>query len=116
MKYLITILLVVVTAFAGNSQISTITEDSTDLPSHSLRAIAKVKSADYDQMVIVIENVVAYSRGITTIPIPGDELIVRLPARNKPQNESRIEVDLKESIDVGALPSSYIVLDFRTID
>jgi hypothetical protein len=116
MKYLATFLLVMMTAFAGNSQVTTIVSDSTELPSHSLRAIATVKSADYDYMVIVIENVVSYSRGITATPMQGDELTVRLPGRNKPQNDSRIEVDLKESIEVGAMPSSYIMLDYRTID
>jgi hypothetical protein len=116
MKYLATFLLVMITAFAGKSQIATIVKDSTELPSHSLRAIATVKSADYDYMVIVIETVVSYSRGITATPVQGDELTVRLPGRNKPQNDSRIEVDLKESIDLGAMPTSYIMLDYRTID
>ena len=99
-----------------NSQHNVTVADSTDLPAHSIRAIAKVRSAEYDYMVIVIENVVSYSRGVTSTPVEGDELTVRLPGRNKPAIDSRIEVDLKESIDVGAMPSSYIALDFRSID
>jgi hypothetical protein len=117
MRYIVTFVLVFVVVLNTVSQeIMTPVQDTTELPSHSLTAIAKVKSAEYDYMVIVIENVVAYSRGISATPMQGDELTVRLPGRNKPQHDSRIEVDLKESIDVGALPSSYIMLDYRTID
>lgn len=115
MRYLIVLVLITFASFSGNSQV-TVVDDSTELPAHSLRAIAKVKSADYDYMVIVIENVVSYSRGISATPEEGDEITVRLPGRNKPRNETRIEVDLKESIDLGAMPTSYIVLDFRTIE
>jgi hypothetical protein len=115
MKMLAVISLFLLSTFPVNSQVS-YEGDSTSLPSHSVRAIATVKSADYDYMVIVIEHVVSYSRGVTITPNQGDEITVRLPGRNKPQNNSRIEVDLKESIEVGALPSAYIMLDFRTID
>jgi hypothetical protein len=116
MKYIATLLLVFFGTFYGNSQINSALKDSTDLPPHSVRVIATVKSADFDYMVIVIEYVVAYSRGISATPMQGDELTVRLPGRNKPEIESRIEVDLKESIDVGAMPSSYIMLDYRSIE
>jgi hypothetical protein len=116
MRYLITFLIVVFTAFAGKSQMTIFSQDTTELPSHSFRAIAKVKSADYEYMVIVIENVVSYSRGISATPSEGDEITVRLPGRNKPEAETRIEVDLKESIDLGAMPTSYIMLDYRTIE
>jgi hypothetical protein len=116
MKYLITAILILGLISSSQSQVEIISQDTIQLPPHSLRAIAKVKSADYDYMVIIIENVVSYSRGVTATPVQGDELTVRLPGRNKPENDSRIEVDLKESIEVGAMPSSYIMLDYRTID
>ena len=116
MKCLISILLVCLTIISSNSQVSPITDDSTELPSHSMRLIASVKSADYNYMTIVVESVVSYTRGISATPAQGDELTVRLPGRNKPEDASRIEVDLKESIDIGAVPSSYIVLEFRTIE
>jgi hypothetical protein len=113
---MVTFILVFVVVLTTVSQEIMTVQDTTELPPHSLTAIATVKNAEYDYMVIVIENVVAYSRGITATPMPGDELTVRLPGRNKPQHESRIEVDLKESIDVGAMPSAYIMLDYRTIE
>lgn len=116
MKYLASLLLVFI-VFSSKSQMNDlVVQDTVDLPPHSIRAIATVKSADFDYMVIVIENVIAYSRGVTATPLQGDEITVRLPGRNKPQNESRIEVDLKESIELGAMPSSYIMIDYRTID
>jgi hypothetical protein len=117
MRYILSCLLIFVVFFSTQSQVNSVmTQDTVELPPHSIRAIATVKSADYDHMIIVIENVVAYSRGVTATPLQGDELTVRLPGRNKPEHDTRIEVDLKESIDVGALPSSYIVLAYRTID
>jgi hypothetical protein len=115
MKIIAVILFLSFTALNGNSQ-TTIEADSTELPSHSIRIIAKVKSADYDYMTLVVENVVEYSRGAGNTPQQGDEITVRLPGRSKPQNDTRIEADLKESIELGAVPSSYIALDFRTIE
>lgn len=90
--------------------------DTTDLPPHSIRLIATVKHADADMMVIIVEHLVTYTRGATTAPETGSELTVRLPGRNKPETNSRIEVDLKEKLDVGAMPSSYIMLGYRTIE
>ena len=116
MKYIAAILLVFAFVSPTHSQTSVTMQDTTELPAHSLRAIATVKDADYDFMTIVVENVVAYSRGVTSTPTAGDELIVRLPGRNKPKTDSRIEVDLQESIDLGAAPSSYLALGFRTIE
>ena len=116
MKYIGAALILFFVTFQTQSQMTIMVRDSTELPAHSLRAIATVKSADYEQMIIVIETIVSYSRGVTAMPSEGDELTVRLPGRNKPDTESTIEVDLKESLDVGALPSSYIMLDYRTID
>jgi hypothetical protein len=112
---ILTLLLICAASAVSNSQV-TLETDSTELPSHSVRVIASVKSADFDYMTIVVEHVVSYTRGLSATPAQGDELTVRLPGRNKPENESRIEVDLKESIDIGATPSSYIVLAYRTIE
>lgn len=117
MKYLAAAILLFSVVFSTRSQMNDLVfQDTIQLPPHSIRAIATVKSADFDYVVIVIENVIAYSRGVTATPLQGDELTVRLPGRNKPENESRIEIDLKESIEVGAMPSSYIMLDYRTIN
>jgi hypothetical protein len=110
------IFLLVSTSISVNSQDVPTTEDSSDLPAHSIRVIAKVISSDYDYMVITVEQVVAYGSGTNTTPQSGEEIPVRLPGREKPDEGSRIEVDLKEKIDVGAMPTSYIMLNYKTIE
>lgn len=102
-------------AITAPSQVEPVESDSTNLPSYSLRVIASVKSADEDHAVIGVENIVSYSSGATAAPEEGEEITVRLPGRNRLPIDARIEADIKESIEVGALPSGYILLDFRTI-
>jgi hypothetical protein len=99
----------------GSSQQVLVKKDTTDLRSHSIRLIANVKDMDQDYIVIVVEQVLSYSLGIMVTPETGDEIVVRLPGREMPKKESRIEIDLQENIEVGALPSGYIMLEYRTI-
>jgi len=116
MKNFILLLFLLVFSAAVRSQDSTDVDDYEHLPAHSLRLIATVVNPGTDVMVIHVEHVVEYSRGVTSTPNTGDEIAVRLPGRNSPAENARIEVDLMEKIDIGALPSSYIMLNFRTIE
>ena len=116
MKAFITILAVFAIVVSVNSQDTLPNPNDADINEGSIRLIAKVLQADYDYMTIRVEDIVGYGAGVTAAPAKGEELTVKLPGRDKPKNETRIEVDLKEKIDIGALPTSYIVLDFRTIE
>lgn len=116
MKFFITILSVLTFTISVNSQDTIPNPNDADINEGSIRLIAKVLQADYNYMTIKVEDIVGYGEGVTAAPAKGDELTVKLPGRDKPMNETRIEVDLKEKIDIGALPTSYIVLDFRTIE
>jgi hypothetical protein len=78
--------------------------------------VAKVISVSPEVMTIKVENVVTYSDGVAALPEKDDEIVVRLLGHNTPELESRIEVNVKEKIDIGALPSSYIMLDYKTIE
>jgi len=116
MKTLILFFLTLFGYTSIHAQDSYLLRDTQTLPQHSIRAIATVVSAEQNMMTIKIEEVTAYSRGASITPMQGDEITVRLPGRNGPEVDNRIEVDLKEKIDVGALPSAYIMLDYETLN
>lgn len=116
MKNFILLLFLLVFSAAVRSQDSTAVYNYEQLPPHGLRLIATVRNPGTDVMVIQVEHIVEYSRGVTSTPSTGDEITVRLPGRNSPGENARIEVDLMEKIDIGAMPSSYIMLNFRTIE
>jgi len=116
MKAFITLFVIFAAVISVNSQDTIPTSDDADISEGSIRLIAKVVQADYDYMTIEVEDIIGYGKGVTAAPAKGEEITVKLPGRDKPKNETRIEVDLKEKIDVGALPTSYIVLEYRTIE
>ena len=87
-----------------------------DLPSHSMTVVATVENIGTEIMTIKVEHVVTSTNGIGILPDEGDEISVKVSEDNSPSVDSRIEVDLKEKIDVGAQPTSYIMLGFRTIE
>lgn len=93
-----------------------IPHDTLDIPPNALRVVAEVISADEQMAVLKIEQVVGQGRGVITMLNQGDEITVRMPGRNKPEVKAKIEVDIREKMDVGAMPSSYILLTFRTVE
>lgn len=116
MKVLVLALLIASPGFSINSQTVSIRTDSVFLNAHSIRLIAHVKDMDQDHILIEVEEVVSFTNGIYITPASGDEILVKLPGRDMPKKESRIEIDLHELIDVGAMPTGYIMTGYRTID
>jgi hypothetical protein len=116
MKVLVFLLFLLVPCFGINSQAALVTPDSVAYTSHSIRLIAQVKDLDQDYILIEVEEIVSFTNGIYITPASGDEILVRLPGREVPKKESRIEIDLQEKVDVGAMPTGYIMTSFRIID
>ena len=116
MKLLAFAVLLLIPCFGTNSQTTFLSADSMSEVSHSIRLIAQVKDLDQDYVLIEVEEVISFTNGIYLTPASGDEILVRLPGRELPKKESRIEIDLKEKVDVGAMPTGYIMTSFRTIE
>ncbi len=116
MKIVVFAILLLMPCFGTSSQATSVSADSMSLNSHSIRLIAHVKDMDQDYVLIEVEEIISYTNGIYITPASGDEILVRLPGRETPKKESRIEVDLQEKIDVGAMPTGYIMTSFRTIE
>ena len=116
MKLLVFAVLLLIPCFGTNSQTTLLSSDSMSEVSHSIRLIAQVKDLDQDYVLIEVEEVISFTNGIYLTPASGDEILVRLPGRELPKKESRIEIDLKEKVDVGAMPTGYIMTSFRTIE
>ena len=116
MKIVVFAAFLLMPCFGINSQATSAQFDSVSTISHSIRLIAHVKDMDQDYVLIEVEEVVSFSNGIYLTPALGDEILVRLPGREMPKKESRIEVDLQEKVDVGAMPTGYIMTSFRTIE
>jgi hypothetical protein len=115
MNILVTVLLTLCVSVLGQSQQADSVETGS-LTYHSLRVIARVADSTPDYMLIVIERVTETSPGLSSMPQDEEEIWVRLPGRDMPRKETRIEADLQEKIEVGAMPSSYILLGYRTIE
>jgi hypothetical protein len=90
--------------------------DTLNIAPGTLRVIAEVKSADERMVVLQIDSLIGYGQGVLTVLNAGDEVTARLPGQNKPEVSSKINVDLREKMDVGALPSSYILLHYKTVE
>jgi hypothetical protein len=116
MKILVFAVLILAPCFGTNSQTTLLSGELMSTTSHSIRLIAQVKDLDQDYILIEVEEVISYTNGIYLTPASGDEILVRLPGRELPKKQSRIEIDLKEKIDVGAMPTGYIMTGFRTIE
>lgn len=116
MKTVVFAIIFLMPCFGMSSQATFVISDSMAVESHSIRLIAHVKDMDQDYVLIEVEEVVSYTTGIYITPASGDEILVRLPGREIPKKESRIEIDLQEKIDVGAMPTGYIMTSFRTIE
>ena len=93
-----------------------VAHDTLNIPPNALRILAEVISADDHMAVLKVERVVGHGHGVITMPNQGDDVTVRIPGRNKPEAKTKIEVDIKEKIDIGATPSSYILLTFRRVE
>jgi len=117
MKVAVLIAYLFLPCFGSNSQGTLLSADSfPTVSSHSIRLIAHVKDLDEDYVLLEVEEVISFSSGIYLTPALGDELLVHLPGREMPKKESRIEVDLQEMVDVGAMPTGYILTNFKTIE
>jgi hypothetical protein len=88
--------------------------DSSD--PHSILLAATVTDTNEDFIRLEIEGVMKYGNKIYVLPEEGDEITVRLPSRRPPEKHSRILIELREKVSVGPVPSSYIMLDYQTIE
>ena len=83
---------------------------------YSIQVVATVHETSEDYVTLLVEEVIDYGSKIYVLPQEGDKLTVRLPARRSPENKTTIIIQLQEKISVGANPSSYIMVDYRTIE
>jgi hypothetical protein len=112
--FIITCFLLLLPA-ASWGQISYTLPDTTSLADRTLRVIGEVKNVDEKMMVVKIQSVVAH-RNASAWMRQGEELNIRLTGQGRPQVGSIIAADLKEKAEVGETPSSYLLLDYKTID
>ena len=89
---------------------------NNETPPYSIQLVATVQEKNEDFVTLHVDEVIDYGSKIYVLPQECDELTVRLPASRSPQNHTTIIIDLRERISVGANPSSYIMLDYRTIE
>jgi hypothetical protein len=78
---------------------------------YSIQVVATVHETSEDYVTLLVEEVIDYGSKIYVLPQEGDKLTVRLP-----ENKTTIIIQLQEKISVGANPSSYIMVDYRTIE
>lgn len=116
MKIALLILMIITISPPVNSRQSDQIINHSELSPYSLRVIASVTEGNFDQVILLVEEVIDYGSGIKTTPVGGESITVRLPGRDKPGTNSRIEVELLEKVEVGATPSSYIMTGFKTIE
>jgi hypothetical protein len=83
---------------------------------YSIQLLATVQEKSEDYVTLHIEEVIDYGSKVYVLPQEGEKLTVRLPARRSPENNTTIIIQLQEKISVGANPSSYIMVDYRTIE
>jgi hypothetical protein len=83
---------------------------------YSIQLVATVQEKSEDFVTLHIEEIIDYGSKIYILPQEGEKLTVRLPARRPPENNTTIIIRLQEKISVGANPSSYIMVDYRTIE
>lgn len=109
----LTILLSIFSLAPFSAQTVTASYDEGDEP--IMIVTGKVIHADYSALVLSVDGVVAHSRTVTHLPQPGDEITIRIADHNKPTENQRIEMRVLEKVKTGAIPSAYMMLNFRTL-